>query len=121
QPLAIRNLAVARLDEFVVLKGETDDAMTVKRAGEIAASKSSARVVNMIRVAANHDADVLRAVERELAQHRSFDDCRLAVACERGIVRISGSVRSESQADAVRAVLRNVPGVERVETSFARE
>jgi len=112
------DITVARFDEFVVLRGSVDSAASALRAEEIARAHGARRVINALRIRANRDEEIRRSAERELARDRSFDDCEFSVACDRGVVRVKGRVRTDLQTDAVRAALRRVPGVERVETDL---
>jgi osmotically-inducible protein OsmY len=70
-----------------------------------------------IPTAPNDDA-IRREAERQLTQTRALDGCRLTVSCERGVLRVTGRVGSELQQDTVRALLRAVNGVQKIETDL---
>jgi osmotically-inducible protein OsmY len=117
--LPIDGLQVAGAGEILVLRGTVDDPRTGTRAEEVARAAGAQRVANMIQVRKRRaDDDIRREAERELALSPSLGDCRLAVSVERGVVKVSGKVRSEVQADLVRSTIRRVNGTERVETEL---
>jgi osmotically-inducible protein OsmY len=119
--LAIEDLSVVAAGEILVLRGKAQDAQTVARAEEVARARGAARVANMIQVKQRRDDDAIRReVERELAANPSLGDCKLAVAVEDGVVRVSGILRSDIQGDVVRTSLRRIDGAQRVETSFTK-
>lgn len=64
------------------------------------------------------DEAIRREAERQLASTRALDGCTIKVSCERGILRVSGTVQKELQVDAARQVLRGVSGVQEVKVEL---
>lgn len=118
--LPIANLTVADAGEIVVLRGTADDLDSVARAGDLARAAGAKRVANMIQVRKlRADDDIRRQTERELAAMPSLSDCKLAVSVNRGVVRVSGKIRSTIQEDIVRTVVRRIDGAASIETDLA--
>jgi osmotically-inducible protein OsmY len=117
--LPVSGLVVRSVGDIVVLKGNAPDAATIESAARVVKGLGVQRVANMIRVPTPPNDDAIRRdAERELVQTRSLDGCRLTVSCERGVLRVTGRVGSELQQDTVRAVLRAVDGVQKIETDL---
>ena len=117
--LPVSGLVVRSVGDIVVLKGNAPDAATIESAARVVRGLGVQRVANMIQVpAAPNDDAIRREAERQLVQTRALDGCRLTVSCERGVLRVTGRVGSELQQDTVRAVLRAVDGVQKIETDL---
>ncbi|HEV7920537.1 MAG TPA: BON domain-containing protein [Thermoanaerobaculia bacterium] len=117
--LPVSGLVVRSVGDIVVLKGNAPDAATIESAARVVKGLGVQRVANMIQIptAPNDDA-IRREAERQLTQTRALDGCRLTVSCERGVLRVTGRVGSELQQDTVRALLRAVNGVQKIETDL---
>jgi osmotically-inducible protein OsmY len=117
--LPVSGLVVRSVGDIVVLKGNAPDAATIESAARVVKNLGVQRVANMIQIpAAPNDDAIRREAERQLTQTRALDGCRLTVSCERGVLRVTGRVGSELQQDTVRAVLRSVDGVQKLETDL---
>lgn len=117
--LPVSGLVVRSVGDIVVLKGNAPDSATIESAATVVRKLGVQRVANMIQIPTPpNDEAIRREAERQLVQTRALDGCRLAVSCDRGVLRVKGRVGNELQQDTVRAVLRAVDGVQRIETDL---
>lgn len=117
--LPVSGLSVRSVGDIVVLKGNAPDNATIESAASVVRKLGVQRVANMIRIPTPpNDEAIKREAERQLVQTRALDGCRLAVSCDRGVLRVKGRVGNELQQDTVRAVLRAVDGVQKIETDL---
>jgi len=118
--LTVNGLYVRNVGGIVVLRGSADSA-SAARAGEVVKSLGFARVANLIVPNAKFDDDnIRRDAERQLAQARQLDGCTLIVSCDKGVLRVSGTVHHELQKDAARSVLRGVRGAREVQVELSK-
>jgi osmotically-inducible protein OsmY len=118
--LTVNQLYVRNVGGIVVLRGSAD-AAEAARAGEVVKSLGFARVANLIVPDAKFDDDnIRRDAERQLAQARQLDGCTLIVSCDKGVLRVSGTVHHELQKDAARSVLRSVRGAREVQVDLSK-
>ena len=119
--LPVRNLIVRTVGDITVLRGDADDPATIEKAGQIIRDLGAHRVANLIHVPSVPDDNAIRiAAERQLTQSRALDGCKFTVSCNRGVLKVNGTVQSDLQVDAARNILNSVPGAERVEVALAR-
>ena len=114
----VGDLAVRNAGGVVILRGIADIA-SAQRAVAIVKSLGVSRVANLITTPAATDDDAIRrAAERELASSDALNGCTLRVACEKGVVTVTGTAQSDLQRDAARAVLKRLPGVRDVKVDL---
>ena len=119
--LPIAELSVKSVGGIVVLRGSSD-ATTATKAAEVVRGLGAARVANLISPStARNDEDIRREAERHLTSSRSLDGCTLKVSCANGVIRVSGTVQQETQIDAARSLLRNVPGVRQIQLDLTTQ
>jgi osmotically-inducible protein OsmY len=111
--VSVASLSVRNVGGIVVLRGSADLA-SAEKAAETVKGLGFTRVANLIRPLTFDDDNIRRNAERQLAQTRALDGCTLKVSCTRGVISLTGTVRSELQADAARLVLRGVSGAHEV-------
>jgi osmotically-inducible protein OsmY len=113
----VNGLMVRSVSGVVVVRGSGD-----KKAVEAVLKQLNVqRVANLVVPSFDGDDDAIRRdAERQLAQLRSLDGCTLRVSCQKGVLRVSGTVQSDLQVDAARQVLRKVTGVQEVKMELAQ-
>lgn len=111
--LNVTGLSVRNVGGIVVLRGAADLA-SAEKAAETVKGLGFTRVANLIRPLTYDDDNIRRNAERQLAQTRALDGSTLKVSCTRGVILLTGTVRSELQVDAARLVLRGVNGAHEV-------
>jgi osmotically-inducible protein OsmY len=117
--LPVSGLVVRSVGDIVVLKGNAPDAATIESTARLVRNLGVQRVANMIQIPTPPNDDVIRRdAERQLSRTRALDGCKLIVTSDRGVLRITGHVTNELQQDTVRAVLRAVDGVKKIETDL---
>jgi osmotically-inducible protein OsmY len=115
----VTNLVVRNVGGIVILRGE-GQAADGERAVEAVRSLGFTRVANLIQNPTFDDESIRRDAERRLASTRSLDGCLLRVSCLRGVIRVQGTMQSESQEDVARRVLKNVSGAQGVQIELAK-
>ena len=107
----VDGLLVRSVGGVVVVRGNGDKAAVEN----VLKTLNVQRVANLVSPAYKGDDEAIRReAERQLASTRALDGCQLRVSCERGIIRVTGTVQREIQADAARQVLRGIPGAREV-------
>jgi osmotically-inducible protein OsmY len=115
----VTNLVVRNVGGIVILRGE-GQAADGQRAVEAVRSLGFTRVANLIQNPTFDDESIRRDAERKLAMTRSLDGCMLRVSCLRGVIRVQGTMQSESQEDVARRVLKNISGAQGVQIELAK-
>ena len=116
--LPVANLTVRSAGGIVILRGNSDPA-TAEQAVSLVKSLGPQRVANLITPQTPiNDEALRREAERYLALTNSLDGCRLHVACDKGVVTVTGTVQHELQKDAARNVLRAVRGVKDIKVNL---
>lgn len=104
----VDGLLVKSVGGVVVVRGNGDKAAVEN----VLKGLNVQRVANLVTPAYKGDDEAIRRqAERQLAGTRALDGCQLKVSCERGVIRVSGTVQREIQADAARQALRGIQGV----------
>ena len=115
----VSGLTVRSVGDVVILRG-TGTAASKDQAGTLVKALGVGRVANLISSAPAFDDEAIRRdAERELASVRSLDGCLLKVACEKGVISVTGTVQHELQKDAARAALRSVSGAKEVRVDLS--
>jgi osmotically-inducible protein OsmY len=115
----VTNLVVRNVGGIVILRGE-GQAADGQRAVEAVRSLGFTRVANLIQSPTYDDESIRRDAERQLARTRSLDGCLLRVSCLRGVIRVQGTMQSESQGDVARRVLKNISGAHGVQVELEK-
>ena len=112
----IEGLKVFQISDVVLILGRTNDAKKAERAGRIATTLGYQRVANLvvIRDDATDDAAIVYTGQRQLELERELEGCRFRVESNRGVIRLTGSVRSNLQSDLAIAILGRIDGVKSV-------
>lgn len=119
--LLVDSLIVTEMDGILLIRGRAPERATIARIGQLAAELGHPRVANLVvHTPAIADDEIERTAERELAESRSLEGCRLSVSSKAGVVLVSGKVRQDLQREAAASLLRNLPGVREVRTDLAR-
>jgi osmotically-inducible protein OsmY len=117
--VAVDRLSIRSAGGIVILRGTADESTTQKAIGVINTLGFS-RVANLVKPEAFDDEALRRNAERQLAQTRSLDGCMLKVSCEKGVIRLSGTIHNELQEDVARNVLRTVEGAHDVQVQLTK-
>ena len=118
--VAINRLQVYEVGGVVVIRGRARNEAQRATAASVAQKMGFTRVANLVQVIEPpDDADIERLAERELTVHRGLDGCTFSVDSDGGVVHVAGIVRHELQKDMALAVLRNIDGVQAVQTSLS--
>jgi len=112
-------LTVRNADGIVIVSGNADSE-TVQKALAAINGLGFTRVANLVKADTFDDEGLRREAERQLAQNRSLDGCMLKVSCNRGVIRVSGTVQNEMQQDVARDVLRGVQGAHEVQIELKK-
>lgn len=116
----VRSLVVRKSGDIVVLRG-TGDSRAAAAAAQAAKTLGITRVANLITAADPIDDEAIRRdAERTIAQTPALGGCRIAVSCENGVLRVSGTVQHELQKDAARQALRSVSGARSVQLELTK-
>jgi osmotically-inducible protein OsmY len=119
--LPIENLQVRSSDGIVIVRGKTSDEAAREQATTVLRQIGVTRVANMIRVDAGRpDEEIARAAERKLVASPDLNGCRFAVRCDRGVLRVSGSIAAEHQRELAARTVRNIDGVREVQTDLKK-
>lgn len=119
--LLVDRLMVTEMDGILLVRGRTAERSTIDRVGQLAAEIGHPRVANLVVHAPGiADAEIVRNAERELAQARSMEGCRLSVSSKAGVLVVSGKVQRDLQKEVAANLVRNLPGVREVRTDLAR-
>jgi BON domain len=115
----VANLVVRNVGGIVLVRG-----LGLTADGERAAAAIRAlgfkRVANLVQPVTFDDESLRREAERQLASTRSLDGCTLRVSCNRGVIRLQGTVHSDLQEDVARQTLKNVKGAHQVQVELDR-
>ena len=117
---AIDRLQVVEISGIVIIRGRAADKAQAEAVGFHAQTLGYTRVANLIQITTHDDAQIARAVERELSVHRALDGCQFRVTSDQGVVHVAGRVQHELQKDVAAAVLRSINGVRSVEMTLDR-
>lgn len=119
--LLVNNLLVREMDGILLIRGRAADRATIARVGQLANELGHPRVANLVVYTPGiADAEIERNAERELAEARSLEGCKLSVSSKAGVLVVSGTVQRDLQREAAASLLRNLPGVREVRTDIAR-
>jgi osmotically-inducible protein OsmY len=119
--LPIENLQVYEVGGVVLIRGRSMDRAAAEEAGRIAVNLGFTRIANLVQVVQPpDDVAIERIAERELGRHRSLDGCNFHIDSDGGIVRVGGTVRSETQKDYAIELLRSIDGVREVHADLQR-
>jgi osmotically-inducible protein OsmY len=113
----VTSLSVRNVGGIVILRGHAEPG-AAEKAGAVVKSLGFTRVANLIATNSFDDEGIRRTAERQLANTRGLDGCTLKVSCERGVLRLQGTARSELQVDLARTVLRHVNGAQDVKVEL---
>lgn len=119
--LLVDSLIVTEMNGILLIRGRSADRGTIDRVGQLAAELGHPRVANLVVYTPGiADAEIERNAERELAEARYLEGCKLSVSSKAGVLVVSGRVRQDLQKEAAANLLRNLPGVREVRTDLAR-
>lgn len=119
--LSIDALDVRTAEGIVIVRGRTADVTTRDQATNVLKQIGINRVANMIRVDPRRaDDEIARTAERRLVSDPGLGGCRFAVSCERGVLRVRGSIISDLQRETTARVLRKIDGVVEVQTDLQK-
>ena|ERR1043166_2454131 len=117
--VSLDRLTVRNVGGIVLVSGNADDATTRKAVAAIN-DLGFTRVANLVKAETFDDEGLRREAERHLAQTRSLSGCTLKVSCERGVIRVTGTVQNDLQQDVARDVLRTVEGARDVQLELKK-
>ena len=116
--IAISDLSVHSVGGIVILRG-SGDAASADQAVSIVKSFGPTRVANLITKNVIDDESIRRDAERHLAATNSLSGCTLRVACDKGVLSVTGTVQHELQKDAARSALKAVRGAREVKVDLS--
>lgn len=112
----VDGLVVGNVGGVVIVRGNGDKAAVQ----QVLQRLNLPRVANLVVPGYKPDDEsIRREAERKLASTRALDGCVLRVSCERGVLRVSGTVQSELQIDVARSTLRGVAGAQEVKVELS--
>jgi osmotically-inducible protein OsmY len=111
----VNGLIVRSVSGVVVVRGSGDKAAV----DQVLSKLNVPRVANLVTGYAGDDEAIRRQAERQLTSTRALDGSMLHVSCVNGVVRVTGTVQSDLQADVARSVLRGINGVQAVKVELA--
>ena len=112
----VTDLMVRNVGGIVVVRGNGDKAAVEKVLSQL----NVARAANLVIGYTGDDEAIRRDAERQLTSTRALDGCSLKVSCEKGVLRVTGTVQRDLQIDAARQVLRGVTGAQQVKVELAQ-
>lgn len=112
----VNDLVVRNVGGITVVRGSGDKAAVQA----VLAKLNVARVANMVVGYTGDDDAIRREAERQLVSTRALDGCSLKVSCDRGVIRVTGTVQNDRQIDAAREALRAVAGAQSVKVELAQ-
>jgi osmotically-inducible protein OsmY len=118
----IEDLKVVEVNGIVILRGKTNDARKAAKAARIVTDLGHARIANLIAIRddATDDAAIEYTARRRLELERALEGCRFHVDSNRGVVRLTGRVRREMQADLALQILRRIEGVKEIDNKLTK-
>jgi osmotically-inducible protein OsmY len=120
--VAIENLQVSQISDIVLIRGITNDRTKAVEASRIATSLGYRRVANLIVIVddASADAEIVYTGQRRLELEPALGGCRFRVDSSRGVVRLTGSVQRDVQAELALRILSKVDGVREIHPNLQR-
>ena len=106
----VNDLMVRNVGGILVVRGSGDKAAVQ----QVLQRLNVSRAANLVVGYTGDDEAIRREAERQLVSTRALDGCSLKVSCDKGVVRVTGTVLNDRQIDAARQVLRGVDGVQQV-------
>jgi len=118
----IEDLNVVQISDVVLIRGKTNDKRKAETASHIATVLGYHRVANLIviRDDATDDAAIEYTGRRQLELERELEGCRFRVDSDRGVIRLTGSVRRDLQSDLAVSILARIDGVKAVHPDLSR-
>lgn len=116
--LAVSDLSVRSVGGIVILRGN-GDAAAADQAVSLIKSMGPQRVANLINKTVTDDDSIRRDAERQLAATNALTGCTLRVACNQGVLTVTGIVQHELQKDAARSALKAVHGAKEVRVDLS--
>ena len=113
--IPVNGLFVRSVGGVVVVRGSGDKVAVQQVIDKL----NLPRVANLVVGYSGDDESIRRDAERQLASTRALDGSRLHVSCVKGIVRVTGTVQSDLQADVARDILRGLDGAQQVKVELA--
>lgn len=111
----VNGLLVRSVGGIVVVRGNGDKAQVQQVIDKL----KLPRVANLVTGFNGDDEAIRRNAERQLASTRALDGSQLHVSCVKGVVRVTGQVQSDLQADVARDVLRGLEGAEQIKVELS--
>jgi osmotically-inducible protein OsmY len=116
----IDGLSVRSAGGIYILRG-SGDAAAAERAVNVMKGLGVVRVANLVTAAKTwNDDEIRRAAERELASRPALEGTRLQVACDEGVITVSGTVTHELQKDLARSTLASIRGAREVRIDLTK-
>ena len=118
----IEDLTAVAIGGIMVIRGKTSDKARAEDASRIATSLGYSRVANLIviRDDATADAAIEYTGHRRLELERALAGCRFRVQSKRGVIRLTGVVDRDAQADLAVQILSRINGVREVHPHLTR-
>jgi osmotically-inducible protein OsmY len=111
----VNGLLVRSSGGVVVVRGNGDKVAVQ----EVLDRLNVPRVANLVVGYAGDDELIRRDAERQLTSTRALDGAQLHVSCLKGVVKVTGTVQSDLQADVARSVLRGLNGAQQIKVELA--
>jgi osmotically-inducible protein OsmY len=120
--VVIDGLAVSQISDIVLICGKTNDRTKAEEASRIATSLGYHRVANLIVVRddVTADAAIVYTGQRRLELEPALEGCRFRVDSTRGVIRLTGRVHRDAQADLAVKILSRIDGVKAIHPDLAR-
>lgn len=117
----IAHLKISTVDNFVILRGEAPDQMSLTKAESVLRRESDLSVLNVMTVARKiSDAEILRSVERALHLNENLDSAEISVSAAEGVVELTGSVEGQLEYEAAADIASTIEGVVLVENRLRK-
>ena len=118
----IEELRVVQISDIILILGKTNDKKKAETASHIATVLGYRRVANLIviRDDVTDDAAINYTGRRQLELEPALDGCRFRVDSTLGVIRLTGSVRTDQQRDLAVSILAKIDGVKAVHPELSR-
>ena len=120
--VVIDELAVSQISDIVLIRGNTNDKTRSEQASRIATTLGYHRVANLIviRDDVTADAAIAYAGQRRLELEPALEGCRFLIDSKLGVIRLTGRVHRDAQADLAVQILSRIDGVKQIHHDLAR-
>jgi osmotically-inducible protein OsmY len=120
--VVIDQLAVSQISDIVLIRGRTGDRTKAEQASRVAKTLGYQRVANLIVIVDHAAADeaIVFVGQRRLELEPALAGCRFRVDSILGVIRLTGRVHFDTQAELAVHILSRIDGVKEIHPDLAR-